>query len=103
MNEIMKVCDVFKHSRGLIITGVNPSLDALSREQINDLIGERIKITNPNGVEVFSKVVATEVSSSLIGKKNISILLDEEVDANSVSLGAGVISIQEAVDLHEAA
>ena len=95
MHEVMNIIDKFKISDlGVVISGVNTNFDTLEKEKIEKLIGKSIIIRNPNGSETKVKVKGIDISSSLIGKKNISIHLGdtiqlEDLEVNSTVYGTG--------------
>ncbi len=74
MKEIMKIFDIHTIPRGIVIGGVNPSLDSQSLDDVKSLIGKSIEIhTAKTSLPV--KVIDVGITSSLTGKKNIFILL----------------------------
>ena len=76
----MTIYDIFEiPNRGLVIGGVNPDLDATSYEQIQKLIGTFIEIHRSNGSILKTRVIDIDISTSLANKKNIFILLPEEI------------------------
>ena len=95
MHEVMNIIDKFKISDlGVVISGVNTNFDTLEKEKIEKLIGKSIIIRNPNGSEIKVKVKGIDIASSLIGKKNISIHLEdtiqlENLEVNSTVYGTG--------------
>ncbi|WP_143310071.1 hypothetical protein [Candidatus Entotheonella palauensis] len=95
MKEVMSILDKFKlPDLGVVISGVNPALDQLENEKIEKLIGKNIIIRKPSGSEIKARVKGIDVSSSMIGKKNISIQLEdivvpEEIEVNSTVYGTG--------------
>ena len=76
MTEIMTIEDSFLlPGKGAVISGVNTLLDGESGERIKALVSSRVRITH-EGDEAIFEVKEVGVSESIVGKKNISILLD---------------------------
>jgi hypothetical protein len=77
MKEMTKIFDIhiIPH-QGVAIGGTNAALDRLSREEIRTLIGKQIEIHTLTSI-LYADVVDVDVTSSLIGKKNIFILLSQ--------------------------
>jgi hypothetical protein len=75
--KMIKVFDIhiIPH-RGIAIGGTNAALDRLSRWEIQTLIGKQIEIHTLENI-LYADVVDVDVTSSLIGKKNIFILLSQ--------------------------
>lgn len=95
MKEVMNIIDKFKlPDLGVVISGVNPNLDKVENEKIKKLIGKNIIIRKPSGNEIKARVEGIDVASSLVGKKNISIQLGdnitlEDLEVNSTVYGTG--------------
>jgi len=78
MKEVMKIEDSFLIKEiGLIVSGVNYQVDALSKDKVKAEIGSKVRIVLPDGKEIDANVREVLISDSLIGKKNISIALGE--------------------------
>ncbi len=88
----MTVYDIQTSPTGVIVGGVNPEFDALLPEEIEKIIGQRIEIHNPDGVVLQSTVKGVEVTSSLIDKKNIFILLQDDVRREIIQQEATIYS-----------
>lgn len=91
MQKIMDRFDVFElPDLGLIIGATNPALDSLSHEQILNLIGNKVEILKSDGSCIKADVIDAEISTSLIGRKNISIRLARSIKAEDVRSGVAV-------------
>jgi len=96
MDWLMNVLDRFTHpTRGLVLSGVNPSLDALCDDEIRKLIGRHVKIQHRDGTERTASVEAVDVARSLLGKVNIHIALGSNFGESDVELGATVLALHE--------
>jgi hypothetical protein len=87
MKAIMKIEDSFLIKKtGLIVSGVNPQIDALSKNEVKAEIGTKVRIVLPSGEEVNANVREIAISDSLVGNKNISIALGgvTEIDRGSL-------------------
>lgn len=90
MKEIMKIFDIHTiPHRGIVIGGINPSLDSQSPEDIKNLIGQSIEIHTAK-TTLPVKVLDISITSSLTGKKNIFILLPlafkvDNIDKHSIA------------------
>lgn len=73
---IFKIADVLRSEQGMVLAGCHDSLDHLVEADLAAAIGERISIHLPGG-EVRAGVLGVQCSSSLVGKKNVFILLAE--------------------------
>lgn len=90
----MRVQDIFEiPEKGIVIGGVNPTFDSLSYDEINKRIGKQIEIQNPNGKIEKVSVSSVEVSESLLGKKNIFILLSKTISTSLIENGAIIRSL----------
>jgi hypothetical protein len=77
VTEIMIIEDSFLlPGKGAVVSGVNPLLDCEGGERIKALVGGRVRIAHAGGDDVVFEVKDVGVSESLVGRKNISILLD---------------------------
>ena len=74
--------------KGVVVGGVNPTLDHLTAEDIEKKIGEYVEIrsSSPETIKIFS-VLDVKIADSIVGKKNIFILLSEDFN---MSRGAEV-------------
>lgn len=91
MQKIMDRFDVFEHPKhGLIIGATNPELDALSREQIRSLIGEKIEIHRVDGSRLKADVMGVEVANSISDHKSVMICLGKHIKAGDVKTGVEV-------------
>jgi hypothetical protein len=89
----MTVCDIQTSPKGVIIGGVNPEFDTMQPDEIKNIIGQTIEIHNPDGSVLQSTVRGVEMTSSLIEKKNIFILLQDGIHRGAVQQEALVYSI----------
>ena len=91
MKEVMNILDTCKISNiGVVISGVNPEFDTLTKEQIEKLIGKSIIIRKPSGSETKVKVKGVDVAHSLLGKSNISIQLGDPIDLEDLEVNSTV-------------
>jgi hypothetical protein len=91
MDKIITIYEMFDiPNRGLVIGGVNPSLDTMSYKQIRKLIGTSIEIHQSNGSVLKTPIIDVEISTSLANKKNIFILLPEAMKKTTLQKGAVV-------------
>lgn len=83
MLEIMAIEDSFLLAgKGSVVSGVNAKLDGESSGRIRELIGNRVRIFSADGGGLDFEVKDIGVSESLVGKKNITILLESSDLAN---------------------
>ena len=95
MKAIMKIEDSFLIAKiGLIVSGINPQLDALSKDEIKAEIGTQVKIVSPSGEEIDTYVKEVLISDSLVSKKNISIALNEIHGVTEIDRGSLLYSIK---------
>jgi hypothetical protein len=79
MKPIITVYDVIEiPNKGVVLGGINQQLDSLSIGDIRQLVGSEIEVRNSNGTVLKSPVIDVDASSSLVGKKNIFILIPRE-------------------------
>lgn len=91
---IMKIQDVFAvDKRGVVIGGTNSDFDRLSPDEVRRKIGTEIEIRNLNGAISKVPVIEVEVSNSLLGQKNIFILLPAETAPTAFQVGATVYDL----------
>ncbi|MEN8220214.1 MAG: hypothetical protein ABFS56_28460 [Pseudomonadota bacterium] len=94
MKAVMKIEDSFLIKKtGLIVSGVNSQVDALSKNEVKAEIGTKVRIVLPSGEEVDANVREIAISDSLVGKKNISIALDEINGVTEIERGSLLYSI----------
>ena len=92
----MKIEDCFVlPEKGVVLSGANVQLDDLSTEIIKEMIGEVIIVENNRGKLTTFKVESVDISSSLIGKKNICICLGQKVKIMDIEIGYCIWSIIE--------
>jgi len=95
MKAIMKIEDSFLTAKtGLIVSGVNSQIDALTKDDVKAEIGTKVRIVLPNGKEIDTMVREVLISDSLIGKKNISIALGEMNGVTEIDRGSVLYSIE---------
>ena len=75
-------------SKGFLIGGANSDLDPLTKEEIVDYIGEKVIVTDDSNNRVTVDVLGVEITSSIVDRKNIYILIPSEY--NSVAVGSSV-------------
>jgi len=92
----MKIEDSFLIEEiGLIVSGINYQVDALSKDEVKSEIGTKVRIVLPGGKEVVdANVREVLISDSLIGKKNISIALGEINGVTEIDRGSLLYSIE---------
>jgi hypothetical protein len=94
LQTIMTVADCFQTSRhGWLISGSNKALNHLSKGDIEEMIGERVRIRTLEGEEGVYEVKGVDVSRSIIGQLNITISLGKEIDASRIAGGAEVLRV----------
>ena len=95
MRKIMEISLTFKSdANGIIIVGINPEFDALSIPEIKKIIGNYIIVKNPSS-ELKLEVKSTQISNSLIDKKNIGICLGDYVKIEELKIGSYVYTYDE--------
>jgi hypothetical protein len=94
MKAVMKIEDSFLIAKiGLIVSGVNSQIDALSKDEVKAEIGTQVRIVLPSGEKIDTTVREVLISESLIGKKNISIALGEMNGVTQIDRGSLLYSI----------
>lgn len=95
MKKIMEISLVFKSDAdGIILVGINPELDSLSIPEIKKIIGNYILVKN--SVNEFKlEVKSTQISNSLIDKKNIGICVGNSVEIEELKVGSYVYACDE--------
>jgi hypothetical protein len=81
----------FIPGKGIVVSGVNPSFDGESHEDIVSIIGGLVRIHIDNEVDRIGNVLDVGVGESLTGKKNISILLADD-GLGGIARGATVFA-----------
>jgi hypothetical protein len=95
MKAVMKIEDSFLIAKtGLIVSGVNSEIDALSKDEVKAQIGTVVRIVLPNGEEIDTQVREVLISDSIVGKKNISIALGEMKGVTKIDKGSVLYSIK---------
>ena len=85
MSSIIKICDTFVvEGKGVVVGGVNSLLDDMSLGEIKQLIGDMVEIHKEDGSTTTSPVLGVEVSTSLVGRKNIFLLLPLNINLNFI-------------------
>jgi RecA-family ATPase len=82
MKKLMTIEDIRNvPGKGVVVGGINPTLDHLTAEDIEKKIGEYVEIrsSSPEIIKKFS-VLDVKIAESIVGKKNIFILLSEDFD-----------------------
>ena len=80
--KIITIYDVRTDQAGrMILGGTNDALDGESLSAIKALIGDKVRVISPGGQsEKVTEVADVDCAQSLIGKKNIFILLKEPLE-----------------------
>lgn len=92
MTEIMIIEDSFLlPEKGVVVSGVNPSLDSESAERIKSFIGRRVRVAPSGEGGAVLQVKDIGVGESLTGRKSISILLDT-CELNMLTRGSRVFT-----------
>jgi hypothetical protein len=95
MKVVMKIEDSVRIEKtGLIVSGVNSQIDALSKDEVKAGIGTQVRIVLPTGEEIDTYVREVLISDSLVGKKNISIALGEINGLTKIDRGSLLYSIE---------
>ncbi len=93
MKKIMDINDVFElPGHGVILSGTNPDMDAMSKEDIHLKIGKTVIVRLPDGQERNLEVKEIDAPSSLIGKRNINISIGHALKVSDLQLGSSVWS-----------
>ncbi|MGE0085794.1 MAG: hypothetical protein AB7S75_15395 [Desulfococcaceae bacterium] len=80
MKKIFTIYDIFEvPNRGIVIGGINPEFDRMSYDEIKKIVGKTIEIHKPDGVIIKSCVADFDISISIVGKKNLFILLEGDI------------------------
>lgn len=91
--ELFKISGTFEiQNKGIIIGGVNPELDELNHGEIKDLIGESILVIDLEGNKHIYNVVSSQISTSIINKKNIGICVGFPENVELLKYGSIVYS-----------
>lgn len=94
MQKIMRILDMFElPDLGLIISGDNPEFDPMPKDHIRSVIGEKVEIHKANGSKLTVDVLGVDVSTSLIGKKSISIRVGANIKKEDLERGAMVYTL----------
>ncbi len=93
----MKILDYFEHpSLGVIISTTNPDFDNLANDEIKKLIGNKIVILNEDYSERRNvKVSSIDIATSLVGKKNLNLCLDNSISLSELKLNSSIQLISE--------
>jgi len=95
MKVVMKIEDSVRIEKtGLIVSGVNSEIDALSKDEVKAEIGTQVRIVLPSGEEIETDVREVLISDSLVGKKNISIALGEIQGITQIDRGSFLYYIE---------
>lgn len=95
MKVVMKIEDSVRLDKtGLIVSGVNSQIDALSKEEVKAEIGTQVRIVLPSGEKIDTHVREVLISDSLVGKKNISIALGEIHGITKIARGSLLYSLE---------
>ena len=90
----IKIFDIFETpDKALVVGGTSNDFDNLSNDEIRNQIGSKIQLQNPDGSIVQTNVIEVELSSSLVGKKNVFLLLPSNLKRSSIQSGAIVCDI----------
>lgn len=93
MRKIIDIFDVLEvKNRGIVVAGVNQALDPLTPDQIRDFVGTEVEIVNPDGAKRKYPVMGVQVTSSIVDKKNIFILLPPDTKRQDIEMRAVVYS-----------
>ena len=93
MNKIMQALDVFLlPGLGTIVSGTNSDFDSMTNQEIEEYIGERVIIVNSAGEEIEASIKGIDVSTSLIGKKNVMICLPCSVKPLDIEQNSSIYS-----------
>jgi len=90
MQEIMKIFDIHTiPNRGIVIGGTNPTLDTLSHEEIQNLVGKFVEIHTLKSA-IQTKVIDMGITIALTGRKNIFLLLPLNFNLDNLDKGSVV-------------
>jgi hypothetical protein len=91
----MNIADVHRvPGRGVVVSGVNAAYDALGEQEIRDAVGEKVAVETGAGELREYAVLGVTTSSSLVGGKNLFILLAEEVKESDLPIGSKVLAVR---------
>lgn len=78
MKKILNAYDIFRvEGKGLAIAGTNPLLDGLNIDELIKIIGNKIVLFAPNMKPIYLEVLHVDISNSLLNKKNIFIIIND--------------------------
>lgn len=93
VTKIITIEDIYEIKKGVVIGGVNRALDTLTSEEIKKQVGHKISITSKNGDTLTFSVLDVDTSISIIGQRNIYILLPKKYDTSNIKLKDEVYTI----------
>lgn len=95
MKKIMSVEDSFSTKEAeIIISGVNSEFDSVDPAEIKQLIGDKIRLVMQEGLEFDVNVRDIAISESIVGKKNISIVLGKVEGFDKVVRGSVIYTFE---------
>jgi hypothetical protein len=95
----MKILDYFEHRElGVIVSTTNPEFDNLANDEIKKIIGDEIVILDGDSLNQKSvKVSSIEIATSLIGKKNLNLCLDNSISLSELKPDSSIQLISEPI------
>jgi hypothetical protein len=94
MKMIMKISDVFESKRhGVLVSGSNQLLDDVAREEIDRLIGKKIRVVADGRKMRDFEVFGVDLSKSIVGKLNITISVGNDLAPDILVAGAEVFAL----------
>ena len=90
-----KIQDWFEHDKfGVIVSIASPELDKLSKDEIKNLVGDRVAILDSTFDEKkWAKVSEIEIANSIIDKKNVHICLGNSIKLSDIKPNSDIIFI----------
>jgi hypothetical protein len=93
MTLIIQIGDIRRvQGRGVTLGGINPAYDSLTEGQIRIAVGDRVAVETIRGQLLECSVLDVTTSSSLVGQKNVFLLLPEAVDEREFGIGSRVLA-----------
>lgn len=94
MKLILTVGDVFEiSSKGIVVGGTNKEFNDSTNDEIRRRIGGKLRFQNLDGSIVECEVLNVDSSESLIGQKNIFLLVPATVGKDAIKVGAVVYGV----------
>lgn len=87
---LSKISDIFETSKGVVIAGINPDLDALDYDNIKKVsIGNKVLLNSKNKTSNI-EVIDIQITQSMLDKKNIFLLVTGQISTYTDIIGGKV-------------